>query len=219
MVAAGQLKTRKCAFAVSLMGTRLNCRFLVFLLTLTICLALLQESVVQARVGREGNAFGGLTNEYDRQDWPHWIDADHDCQDTRAEILIRDSLGPLKFKRNKACNVSWGRWLCPYTGREILKASELDIDHLVPLAHAQRHGGADWPRARKRQFANDPLNLLAVEAAANRAKGDQGPDQWRPAQRSFWPEYARRWRAVKGKYGLWISTPEEAALLEMAGGH
>lgn len=199
------------------MGAPRKGKLLGFLLTAAVCFALLQASVAQARWIPGANDSGILTSEYNRRDWPHWIDADRDCQDTRAEILIRDTLGPIKFKRNKPCNVSWGRWLCPYTGREIRKASELDIDHLVPLAHAQRNGGGDWPREKKRQFANDPLNLLAVEAGANRAKGDQAPDQWRPPQRSFWPEYARRWRAVKGKYQLWISAAEEAALREMAG--
>lgn len=201
------------------MGAQRKGIVLAFLLTATLCTTLLQAYVAQARGISGGQHSGHLTREYDRKDWPHWIDDDRDCQDTRAEILIRDSLGPIKFKRNKPCNVSWGRWLCPYTGREILKASELDIDHLVPLAHAQRSGGAGWPREKKRQFANDPLNLLAVEAAANRAKGDQAPDQWRPPNRKFWPEYARRWRAIKSKYGLFSSPAEEAALREMVGVH
>lgn len=201
------------------MGTRHNGKLLGFLLTLTVCFSLLHPYVSCGRGVSGGRDSGSLTSEYNRKDWPHWIDEDNDCQDTRAEILIRDSLGPIKFKRNKPCNVSWGRWLCPYTGKEILKASELDIDHIVPLAHAQKSGGAAWPREKKRQFANDPLNLLAVEASANRAKGDQAPDRWRPPRRSYWPEYARRWRTVKGKYNLRISPAEEAALREMTGVH
>jgi hypothetical protein len=82
--------------------------------------------------------------EYNREDWPHWIDEDGDCQDTRAEILIRDNVGTIKFKRNKPCNVSWGRWVCPYTGKVLNKASDVDIDHIVPLSHAP--GCARRPR-------------------------------------------------------------------------
>lgn len=201
------------------MGARRKGKLLGFLLTFAVCLAMLQVYVAQARVFSGSLDSGNLTSEYNRKEWSHWIDDDRDCQDTRAEILIRDSLGPIKFKRNKPCNVSWGRWICPYTDREILKASELDIDHIVPLAHAQRNGGANWSREKKRQFANDPVNLLAVEAAANRAKGDQAPDQWRPPRRSFWPEYARRWRVVKNKYHLHSSAAEETALREMARTH
>lgn len=156
-----------------------------------------------------------LSPAYNRKNWPHWTDDDRDCQNTRMEILLRDNIGLIKYKRNNSCSVTWGKWICPYTGKEISKASDLDIDHLVPLAHAHKSGGAGWSTSRKREFANDPLNLLAVEDDINREKGDQGPDEWRPPRKTFWPEYARRWRAVKKKYGLHISPAEEAALRDM----
>jgi len=41
-------------------------------------------------------------------------------------------------------------------------------------AHAHRSGAADWSTKRKQRFANDPDNLLAVEAGANMSKGDSG---------------------------------------------
>ena len=96
------------------------------------------------------------------------------------EILIRDNVRPLKFKRNKECNVSWGKWVCLYTGKTFTKASDMDINHIVPLAHAHETDGASGTRAKKRQFANDPLNLLAVEDNANQSKGDKGPTEWKP---------------------------------------
>ena len=92
-----------------------------------------------------GDAVAG-SSKYNRKDWPHWIDADRDCQNTRAEILIHDSVGPVKFKRNKGCNVSWGKWIGPYTGKTFTKASDIDIDHIVPLSHAHKTGGANWSR-------------------------------------------------------------------------
>ena len=108
---------------------------------------------------------------YNRKDWPHWIDADNDCQNTRAEILIRDSKSVVKFKRNKPCNVSWGKWNDPYTGKIFYKASDIDIDHIVPLAYAYEMGGKYWSREQKRTFANDFENLIAVEDNANQSKG------------------------------------------------
>lgn len=155
--------------------------------------------------------------EYNRKDWPHWQDVDGDCQNTRAEVLIRDSRAEIKFKRNKPCNVSYGRWICPYTGKVIVAASEADIDHVVPLAHANKMGGADWSRKQKGEFANDMANLLPVDKSANREKGDKSPEEWKPSRREFWPEYAMIWRNIKAKYNLKVSGSEEKALREMEG--
>jgi len=117
---------------------------------------------------------------YNRKDWPHWIDEDNDCQNTRAEVLIESSQVPVKFKRNRGCSVSHGLWVEPYTGMTFTQASDLDIDHVVPLAHAHRTGGANWSRKQKRQFANDPDNLIAVDDRTNQEKSDKGPVRWKP---------------------------------------
>ena len=84
---------------------------------------------------------------YNRKDWPHWIDADGDCQNTRHELLIATSEAPVQFKNNKRCTVRYGHWYGVYTGQTFTKASDLDIDHVVPLAHAHRHGAADWTQS------------------------------------------------------------------------
>ncbi|MCP4050152.1 MAG: HNH endonuclease [bacterium] len=150
---------------------------------------------------------------YNRKDWPHWVDADSDCQDTRAEILIRDSRAPVKFKRNKGCNVSWGEWLDPYTLQVFTKASDLDIDHIVPLAHAHETGAANWTREQKRAFANDFENLLAVEDNANQAKGTKSPLEWMPDNKAFHCEYLEKWSSIKNKYHLYSSENERKYIL------
>lgn len=157
-----------------------------------------------------------MSSLYNREDWPHWIDVDNDCQDTRAEVLITSSNVPVKFKRNNGCSVSWGQWSDPYTGKVFEKASDLDIDHVVPLAHAHRNGGASWTREKKRQFANDPINLIAVEGSVNRSKSDQAPNEWMPPKKEYWCEYLKRWGAVKVKYGLTASN-DEVAFIDKAG--
>jgi hypothetical protein len=43
---------------------------------------------------------------YNRDDWDHWIDADGDCQGTRAEVLTRDSLKPVTYHSNVKCRTS-----------------------------------------------------------------------------------------------------------------
>lgn len=154
---------------------------------------------------------------YDRADWPQWIDQDGDCQDTRQEVLIDESLiAPALDARG--CRVIAGRWRDEYTGAVYADPNDVEIDHRVPLANAHRSGGWAWDRSRKRDYANDlldPEHLVAVSAAANRNKGDKGPDAWRPPLRENWCRYATTWRAIKQRWDLSITAEEERALGEM----
>jgi hypothetical protein len=137
---------------------------------------------------------------YCRADWRHWTDEDGDCQDTRAEMLIRDNRGRLEFRSPRRCHVLKGRWKCPYTGRVLTLASDVDVDHVIPLKWAYDHGGADWSPEKKRRFANDPLNLLVVDDEINKIKGSRGINSWKPPKSRN--KYRKLWRKIKKKYLL-----------------
>ena len=94
---------------------------------------------------------------------------------------------------------------------------ELDIDHVVPLAHAWRTGAKAWTKARRRAFANDLTEpqLIAVSAHSNRSKGDSPPDQWKPPRRAIWCLYARWWIDVKTVWHLTTTRPERTSLRAM----
>ncbi len=132
---------------------------------------------------------------YVREDWPHWSDEDGDCQNTRQELLIISSHAPVTFTSERRCTVASGEWLDPYTGNTYTLASDVDIDHVVPLAYAHAAGGSAWSREQRQRFANDPRNLLVVDDGANQRKGAAGPSEFLPAQ-SFQPDYLRIWRDV-----------------------
>lgn len=152
---------------------------------------------------------------YSRKSWRHWIDADHDCQDTRQEVLIAESEVPVEFADTRHCKVKRGRWTCPYTGRVVSDPAELDIDHMVPLENANAAGGWRWSAVQKREFANDlahPEQLVAVVASANRAKGSRGPDEWLPPNVAFRCRYVVAWEVIKKRWHLSITGDEEVAV-------
>ncbi len=160
----------------------------------------------------------GSVGGYDRASWKHWVDADGDCQNTRAEVLIVESLEPVTFTNSKGCTVLGGRWYDPYTNTYFTIAGDLDVDHFVPLGNAHSAGGADWGADRKRDFANslnDADHLIAVSASANRSKGSRGPDEWKPPNQGYWCEYAYDWIRVKSAWGLSATQSEWAALQSM----
>jgi hypothetical protein len=147
----------------------------------------------------EGRAFVTL---YDRSDWPHWLDDDKDCQNTRHEILIQTSDKAVEFKTKNECNVLSGEWYDPYSGDTFTISKDLDLDHIVPLKFAHGHGADNWSRERKKQFANDYDNLLLVNASLNRQKGAKGLDEWLPPNQSYKCEYIARFNSVMAQYEL-----------------
>ncbi|WP_444890065.1 hypothetical protein [Microbulbifer sp. DLAB2-AA] len=81
---------------------------------------------------------------YDRHEWlPKWSDSDGDCQSTRHELLVQYSLASVSFTNEKGCTVDTGLWLDPYTDNFYTLASDLDVEHIVPLSWVHEHGGAN----------------------------------------------------------------------------
>ncbi|MDE2942029.1 MAG: HNH endonuclease family protein, partial [Chloroflexota bacterium] len=160
----------------------------------------------------------GDSPSYHRDEWPHWTDEDGDCQDTRQEVLIAESLSAVEYTDSDECRVASGTWTGPYTGEEFADPANLDIDHLVPLANAHVSGGWEWSESRKSQYANDISfegHLVAVHGQSNRTKGASGPEEWRPPESSYWCQYAIDWITIKNSWGLTSTEAELAALSEM----
>lgn len=89
----------------------------------------------------------------------------------------------------------------PYSG-ETTEVGDLDVDHVVPLSAAWDLGAHVWDDETRVRFANDPLNLVAVSARENRAKGDALPAEWMPPDKQAHCWYATRVAAVSATYDL-----------------
>ena len=148
---------------------------------------------------------------YARTYFKLWIDADKDGCNTRAEVLIEEAI--LKPKVGKNCALSGGSWLSPYDNKLTSKPSDLDIDHVVPLAEAWRSGAWKWTNAQRQAYANDLSDsraLVAVSLSQNRAKGDKDVSNWLPAKNVC--AYITNWLAVKYRYSLTIDEAESLVL-------
>ena len=152
----------------------------------------------------------GSMDGYSRTKFPHWVTISGECN-TRETVLQRDGEG---VEVDAKCAATAGRWYSPYDGAIWTLASDLDIDHMVPLAQAWRSGANTWTTAQRRKFANDleSSQLWAVTDNVNQAKGDKDPAQWLPPLGSFRCTYARSWIDVKYRYGLSADAAEKAAL-------
>ena len=149
---------------------------------------------------------------YRRHDYmDYWVDKDGDCRNLRHEMLMRQSLEEVTFKNTKNCIVEGGLWVDPYTNKSIRLASDLDMDHVIPLAYAHKSGGAIWTTSKKRRFAMDETNLLLVDDGENSLKGAKGPSQYLPIK-SFQCDYARIWQTVSEKYKLDLSSADQTML-------
>lgn len=149
-----------------------------------------------------------------------WFDTDRNGCDTRNDMLRRD----LRDRDMKNwCKVLAGtRSPDPYTGKKIRfvvgGASEIDIDHVVALSDAWQKGAATWNAEQRLAFANDPLNLLAVDAGANRSKGDGDVATWLPPNKSYRCDYVARVVSVKVKYQVWVTPAERHAMIRVLSG-
>ncbi|MFM1964405.1 MAG: hypothetical protein RL134_130 [Actinomycetota bacterium] len=149
---------------------------------------------------------------YDRELFPHWDYLGDDC-DVRDRVLIAEARrGP---STGTSCPVGTGRWFSAFDGVIVRDPSELDVDHMVPLAEAWASGARRWSTALRESFANDlgyAGSLIAVTASSNRSKGDQDPAEWLPPRTSYRCTYVSEWIAVKWRWRLSVDAREQASL-------
>jgi hypothetical protein len=154
---------------------------------------------------------------YDRDLFPHWIDADGDGCHTRNEVLIAEADDPVTV--GSGCSLSGGRWFSYYDRVSWTNTSDVDIDHMVPLAEAWDSGARTWSTSTRQAFANDLgdyRSLVGVTDNVNQSKGDQDPSTWMPQYDKC--RYLREWVAVKHRWRLTVDSTEKSALQSLASG-
>lgn len=178
--------------------------------------AMLAELEVKGRAPKTG---------YDRDEFgQRWADVDRNGCDTRNDILGRDLANSTFKPGTRDCVVLTGVLSDPFTGTLIEfdrsgGASDLiHIDHVVALGDAWQKGAQQLDPDTRTAFANDPLNLLAVDGTTNLQKGDGDAATWLPPNKAFRCEYVAIQIAVKHRYALWVTQAEHDAMARILSG-
>jgi hypothetical protein len=171
------------------------------------------KATAQSQLNALTVASQGSTSGYSRDLFPHWITISGSCN-TREQVLKRDGTSVVV---DSSCAATSGRWYSPYDGATWTAASDVDIDHVVPLAEAWRSGANSWTTSRRQSFANDLSRpqLIAVTDNVNQAKGDQDPSTWQPPLSSYRCTYSKMWITVKYNWSLTLQSSEKSALQSM----
>lgn len=164
---------------------------------------------------------GQPASEYDREVFgQRWKDIDRNGCGQRDDTLRTAATAVETKPGTDGCVVVEATIPDPYTGEEIAFVKDetgggVDIDHVVPLAHAYDHGAWRWSPEQRETFANDAENLIATDAGVNREKSDQGPAEWLPPADQSHCGYAVAWIDVKAAYELSAGADERSVLTEL----
>lgn len=149
---------------------------------------------------------------------PQWSDVDRNGCDTRNDILKRDLTDIVFRAKTRDCIVETGKLLDPFSNTVIdfvrgeRTSTLVQIDHVVSLSNAWQTGIFKANLKTRTEFANDPLNLLAVKGSLNSQKGDGDAATWLPPNKSFRCNYVALQVKVKAKYGLWVTKSEKETM-------
>jgi len=143
---------------------------------------------------------------------PAWPTVDG-C-DARNEVLRRDLTNTVL---RHGCVVLLGTLVSPYSATTIHfvrgpHSADVQIDHVVALGDAWQTGAQQWSTQQREAFANDPRELLAVDAHSNEQKGDADAASWLPSNKSFRCTYVATQVRVKARYRLWVTPAEHDAM-------
>lgn len=156
---------------------------------------------------------------YRRGDWgKDWAYNPATKCNTRERVLADQGRGVVVDGQCSPSCPTAACWVSPYDERPTANPSDLDIDHVVSLAEANRSGARGWAREQRESFANDPANLLAVTDTVNEAKGDRDPGRWRPPAASARCRVAVITITIKTDYVLHVDPDERVALEAMLRG-
>ena len=143
-----------------------------------------QTQLAGLTVAAQGSQTG-----YSRDLFPHWNTISGTCN-TRETVLKRDGTSVVT---DSACVSTSGRWYSPYDGATWYAASDVDIDHVVPLSNAWKVCRSP-PVTQFHSWHECSLEQQAGQPAAARPL----PMTWRTRNSSLWRTTLIRLKVIRG---------------------
>ncbi|WP_213578569.1 HNH endonuclease family protein [Rhodococcus sp. USK13] len=164
---------------------------------------------------------------YSREQFgPSWsddngVEGGHNGCDTRNDILRRDLVEITYKPSTRDCVVATGTLHDPYTATTIAfvrgqdTSTAVQIDHVIALSDAWQKGAQQLSPERRRDLANDPRNLQAVDGPTNGQKSDSDAASWLPPNKGYRCTYVSRQIDVKALYNRWVTQAEKDAMIRV----
>lgn len=149
---------------------------------------------------------------FNSADWALFEGNTANCRSIKNELLVITSRSPVSYTNPRQCQVRTGEWYDVYTGDTVTVASQVELDHIIPVRYAHNHGGDRWPAQKKFAFANDPANLILTGRNQTRRKNDRGPSGWLPRE-EYQCAYARQWLELADKYDLQLGARDRSRIV------
>ncbi|MBP3088988.1 HNH endonuclease [Corynebacterium sp. sy017] len=195
-------------------------RLFVFLSALSIallCYSLPKERPHPALYELSAGAARVKVPGYSREEFGGgWATAAHSSCSMRVVVIQA-----AQNKRDQNCKLADATFSDPYSGRLIGPRGHgepIEIDHVIPLSAAWDLGAYRWTAAQRKEFANDPLNLIAVSKQQNQEKSDQLPSQWLPSKAKNRCWYVGRVAQVAVRYQLALPRKDIAVMRRQCAG-
>lgn len=156
--------------------------------------------------------------DYDRtKQFGHWVRFKNSkvCYNTRALVLLRDSVVQAKSTDEKPCTIEQGEWFDPYSNQKFTSDDQVQIDHMVPLKEAYLAGAHEWTQAKRCVYANFmgfKPHLIAASNFENQSKSDQTPENYLPPSRDYVCTYLKNWLSVKLIWKMSMTKSEASAI-------
>ena len=150
---------------------------------------------------------------------PHteWVDVKAGSEVTEGGKEVKGkefSSGMQQKKVTTMKNSGLAGWTDAYTGERILKRSDIQIDHTVPIDRVIK-SGAFKKNVDAGAFGVFMENLVITKASTNKAKGAKDLSQFTPTHEPA--KYAKRYGNVMSKHKLVMTHGEDRAYKRMTG--